>query len=82
MITHTIATIEDFLIMDGFSIDIKRTRICGIPKYPNPQPSPLTISCQLASKIPPPKAHCVTAPVAASVYSYTVVRAAGSNRSL
>ena len=29
MITHTIATIEDFLIMEGFSMDMKRTRICG-----------------------------------------------------
>lgn len=47
MITHTIATIEDFLIMEGFSMDMKRTRICGIPKYPSPHPRPLRMSCQL-----------------------------------
>ncbi|EDM85448.1 hypothetical protein RUMOBE_03978 [Blautia obeum ATCC 29174] len=32
------------------------------------------MSCQLVLKIPPPNAHCVTVPVAASVYSYTVVK--------
>lgn len=74
MITHTIATIEDFLIMEGFSMDMKRTRICGIPKYPSPHPRPLRMSCQLVLKIPPPNAHCVTVPVDASVYSYTVVK--------
>ena len=30
--TQTIATVADFLIMDGFSIDIKRMMIRGMPK--------------------------------------------------
>ena len=37
MITHTIATIEDFLIMEGFSMDMKRTMDMWLPKYPSPQ---------------------------------------------
>ena len=48
---------------------------------PRPQPRPLRISCQLALNRPPPQLHWVTAPDAASVYSYTVVRAAGSSSS-
>ena len=32
MITHTIATVADFLIIFEFLIDINLTRICGIPK--------------------------------------------------
>lgn len=32
MTTQMMATIEDFLIIEGFSMDMKRTRMCGIPK--------------------------------------------------
>ena len=53
------------------------------PSFEPPTPIALSaVKSAPASKIPPPKAHCVTAPVAASVYSNTVVRAVGSNRSL
>ena len=80
MITHAIATIEDFLIMDGFSMERHKTLAPGYVacrKYPNPQPSPLTY--QLAKA---PESTLVTRLLAASVYSYTVARAVGSNRSL
>ena len=44
-----IATVADFLTMDGFSIDINLTIMCGIPKYPSPHARPETISFQDAS---------------------------------
>ena len=32
MMTHTMATMEDLRIMEGFLMDMKRTRMWGMPK--------------------------------------------------
>ena len=55
--THMIATVALFFTMEGFSMDMNLTRICGMPKYPRPQDRPVIISCHEASNMPLPKLH-------------------------
>ncbi len=71
--TQIIATMDDFLIIEGFSMDMNRTSTCGIPKYPSPQPSPEIMSFQLASNNPVPNTQVTISPDA-SLYSYTLFR--------
>lgn len=64
--TQMIATVALFFTIDGFSMDMNLTRICGMPKYPRPQERPVMISCQEASNTPLPKLHSTICPLAAS----------------
>ena len=74
MITHTIATIEDFFnhgrFFDGHETnqDMWHTKVSESPSETAEDVLPARIENT------PPNAHCVTVPVAASVYSYTVVK--------
>ena len=43
MSTQTIAMMRLFLIIELSLIAMKRTRMCGMPKYPRPQTRPETI---------------------------------------